>query len=118
MRSTGDHRPTSENKSAVSILNFISSALGLSHALGHKLGATYGIPHGITSVRFARPRKQVYDFEFFVQCVTLAPTVRLKARISSEEDKQWLAGALYQLHQPSTGSLEGDVLKVGELIDG
>ena len=26
------------------------SALGLSHALGHKLGATYGIPHGITSV--------------------------------------------------------------------
>ncbi|KAI0940538.1 hypothetical protein AcW1_003708 [Taiwanofungus camphoratus] len=27
------------------------SALGLSHALGHKLGAAYGIPHGITSVR-------------------------------------------------------------------
>lgn len=26
------------------------SALGLSHALGHKLGARYGIPHGITSV--------------------------------------------------------------------
>lgn len=26
------------------------SALGLSHALGHKLGAAYGIPHGITSV--------------------------------------------------------------------
>ena len=26
------------------------SALGLSHSLGHKLGATYGIPHGITSV--------------------------------------------------------------------
>lgn len=76
------------------------SALGLSHALGHKLGATYGIPHGITS------------------CLTLAPTVRLKARIASEEDKQWLAGALYQLHQPSSGSLEGDVLKVGELIDG
>jgi alcohol dehydrogenase class IV len=26
------------------------SALGLSHALGHKLGAKYSIPHGITSV--------------------------------------------------------------------
>lgn len=26
------------------------SALGLSHALGHKLGAAYSIPHGITSV--------------------------------------------------------------------
>lgn len=103
---------------AVSILNFLSSAIGLSHALGHKLGATYGIPHGITSVSFARTRNEMYDSESFVQCVTLAPTVRLKARIASEEDKQWLAGALYQLHQPSTGSLEGDVLRVGELIDG
>jgi alcohol dehydrogenase class IV len=28
----------------------VSSALGLSHALGHKLGAAYEIPHGITSV--------------------------------------------------------------------
>ena len=27
------------------------SAAGLSHALGHKLGAAYSIPHGITSVR-------------------------------------------------------------------
>lgn len=27
------------------------SALGISHALGHKLGAKYHIPHGITSVR-------------------------------------------------------------------
>lgn len=26
------------------------SAIGLSHALGHKLGAAYSIPHGITSV--------------------------------------------------------------------
>ncbi|PWY96964.1 Dehydroquinate synthase-like protein [Testicularia cyperi] len=36
-------------------------ALGLSHGLGHKLGATYSIPHGITS------------------CITLAPTVRFVA---------------------------------------
>ena len=28
------------------------SALGLSHSLGHKLGARYSIPHGITSVSF------------------------------------------------------------------
>jgi len=26
------------------------TAIGLSHSLGHMLGATYGIPHGITSV--------------------------------------------------------------------
>ncbi|KAH9994923.1 alcohol dehydrogenase IV [Russula compacta] len=76
------------------------SAIGLSHALGHRLGATYGIPHGVTS------------------CLTLAPTVNLKAKVASEEDKQWLAGALHQLHQPSTGSLEGDVVKFSELIDG
>lgn len=31
-----------------------ASALGLSHALGHKLGAAYSIPHGITSVRTPR----------------------------------------------------------------
>jgi len=105
-------------KTVASILNFLSSAIGLSHALGHKLGATYGIPHGFTSVGFALARNEVHDSEFFVQCATLAPTVRLEARIASEEDKQWLAGALYQLHQPSTGSLEGDVLKLGELIDG
>ncbi|KAI0293943.1 alcohol dehydrogenase IV [Russula brevipes] len=76
------------------------SPLGLSHSLGHKLGATYGIPHGITS------------------CLTLAPTVNLKAKVASEEDKQWLAGTLHYLHQPSTGSLEGDVVKLSELIDG
>ncbi|KAI0268682.1 hypothetical protein BC834DRAFT_820833 [Gloeopeniophorella convolvens] len=74
------------------------SAIGLSHSLGHKLGATYSIPHGVTS------------------CLTLAPTVKLQSRIASAENKQWLSGALYQLHQPSTGSVEGDVAKLGELI--
>ncbi|KAA1476790.1 iron-containing alcohol dehydrogenase [Dentipellis sp. KUC8613] len=76
------------------------SALGLSHALGHKLGAAYSIPHGITS------------------CLTLAPVVRLKARIGSQEDKEWLAGALYHLREPSTGSLDGDVLRLADLIQG
>lgn len=60
----------------------------------------------------------MYGSHGFVQCATLAPTVRLEARIASEEDKEWLAGALHQLHQPSTGSLEGDVLRLSELIDG
>jgi len=76
------------------------SALGLSHALGHRLGATYGIPHGFTS------------------CLTLAPTVNLQARVASAEDKQWLAGVLNQLRQPSTGSVEGDVVRLSELVDG
>ncbi|KIS67858.1 uncharacterized protein UMAG_03914 [Mycosarcoma maydis] len=38
-----------------------TGALGLSHGLGHKLGATYAIPHGITS------------------CITLGATVRFVA---------------------------------------
>jgi hypothetical protein len=50
--------------------------------------------------------------------LTLAPTVKLKAKIASDEDKQWLAGVLHQLNQPSTGSMEGDVVKLGELING
>jgi len=76
-----------------------SSAGLLSHKLGHKLGATYGVPHGITS------------------CLTLAPTVKLKAKIASEEDKQWLAGTLHQLKRKPTGSVEGDVVKLSVLID-
>jgi hypothetical protein len=31
-------------------LYFCSRALGISHSVGHGLGARYGIPHGITSV--------------------------------------------------------------------
>ncbi|KAI0371119.1 iron-containing alcohol dehydrogenase [Pilatotrama ljubarskyi] len=79
------------------------SALGLSHALGHKLGARYGIPHGITS------------------CLTLAPVVALKAETASQEDKEWLAGALFYLRKPSAGSLESDILKLSvdiqQLVD-
>ncbi|KAH8078070.1 alcohol dehydrogenase IV [Cristinia sonorae] len=75
------------------------SALGLSHALGHKLGAAYGIPHGITS------------------CLTLAPTIRLKAYISPEEDKEWLANALFYLRRPTTGSKEGDIVDFANAIN-
>jgi len=75
------------------------SSLGLSHSLGHKLGATYGIPHGITS------------------CLTLAPVVVLKADIASPEDKAALAEALFHLREPTTGSVEGDIRRVGNKID-
>ncbi|KAH7923185.1 Dehydroquinate synthase-like protein [Leucogyrophana mollusca] len=74
------------------------SALGLSHSLGHKLGATYSIPHGITS------------------CLTLSPVVAYKAEVASTDDKQCLAQALFYLSEPSTGSLDGDVLKLAYLI--
>ncbi|KAI9572168.1 alcohol dehydrogenase IV [Boletus coccyginus] len=75
------------------------SALGLSHSLGHKLGATYGIPHGITS------------------CLTLASVIVLKADIASPEDKAALAEALFYLREPTTGSIEGDVKRLGSKID-
>jgi hypothetical protein len=54
----------------------------------------------------------------FLQCLTLAPTIKLKAKVASEEDKQWLAGTLHQLKQTSEGSLDGDVVKLSVLIDG
>lgn len=74
------------------------SALGISHSLGHKLGARFSIPHGITS------------------CLTLAPTVVLKAEVGSDDDKKWLAECLFYLKEQSTGSLDGDVLKLADLI--
>jgi hypothetical protein len=52
-----------------------------------------------------------------LQCLTLAPTVNLKAKVASEEDKQWLSGTLHQLKQTPTGSLEGDVVKFSSLIN-
>ncbi|KAJ6510283.1 alcohol dehydrogenase IV [Mycena vitilis] len=77
-----------------------NSALGMSHALGHKLGAKYGIPHGITS------------------CLTLSPVVELQSRIASNEDKEYLADALFYLREPTTGSIDGDILKLSALIAG
>ncbi|KAJ3920425.1 alcohol dehydrogenase IV [Lentinula edodes] len=74
------------------------SALGLSHSLGHKLGAAYSIPHGITS------------------CLTLAPVVELMAEIGTEQDKEYLAKALFYLQKPSTGTVEGDVLELSASI--
>ncbi|KAF8622727.1 hypothetical protein AX15_006818 [Amanita polypyramis BW_CC] len=74
-------------------------SIGLSHSLGHNLGAKYGIPHGITS------------------CLTLSHVVALKADIASQEDKEYLAKALFYLQVQSTGSMEGDVRRLATLID-
>ncbi|KAI6046103.1 alcohol dehydrogenase IV [Pisolithus marmoratus] len=75
-------------------------SLGLSHSLGHKLGATYGIPHGVTS------------------CLTLAAVVALKAETAMEEDKATLAKVLFYLGEPSTGTTEGDVVRLSSMING
>ncbi|CAD6919112.1 unnamed protein product [Tilletia controversa] len=61
-----------------------SGALGLSHSLGHALGATYAIPHGITS------------------CLTLAASIRLTAQLSSTgpEQLEALSDALSYIPAP------------------
>lgn len=91
-----------------------ASALGLSHALGHKLGAAYSIPHGITSVGTILAYRIIYLR--LSQCLTLSPTVKLMAEIGSEVDKQYLAKTLFYLEASSTGSLDGDVQKLSSLI--
>ncbi|CAE6407308.1 unnamed protein product [Rhizoctonia solani] len=54
-------------------------ALGLSHSLGHKLGATYQILHGITS------------------CLTLAKSTALKARFADPYSQKNLTRAVKRL---------------------
>lgn len=73
-------------------------ALGISHSVGHKIGARYGIPHGITS------------------CLTLAPAVALQAQVGTQENKEFVAAALRHIGEPSTGTVEGDILKFSELV--
>jgi len=43
--------------------------------------------------------------------------VNLKSEIAPEEDKKALAAALFYLHEPSTGNLEGDVRRLATLIE-
>ncbi|KIY50306.1 Dehydroquinate synthase-like protein [Fistulina hepatica ATCC 64428] len=76
----------------------INSPTGLSHTIGYKIGPTYGIPHGITS------------------CLSLAPVVKLQADVASPEDKKWLAGSLFCINEPSTGSVEADIRKFSDCI--
>lgn len=52
------------------------------------------------------------------QCMTLPPVVGLQSRVASKEDKEYLANALFYLCEPSTGSVEKDILKLSALISG
>lgn len=52
------------------------------------------------------------------QCLTLAPVVRLQARIANAEEKEWLANCLFYLRQAPTGTPEGDITKLAGLIEG
>ena len=49
--------------------------------------------------------------------MTLASVVNLKAEIASPGDKAALAEALFYLREPTTGSVEGDVKRLGSKID-
>ncbi|PAV19863.1 alcohol dehydrogenase IV [Pyrrhoderma noxium] len=72
---------------------------GLSHALGHRLGATYRIGHGFTS------------------CLTLPPSVALQAQTASTEHKRALAATLFYLRIPSTGNDDSDILRLSSEIE-
>ncbi|KUJ09448.1 alcohol dehydrogenase IV [Mollisia scopiformis] len=74
-----------------------TGGVGLSHSIGHALGATYSIPHGITS------------------CLTLAPVVNLKASTKPDEAKM-IARVLPYIGKESTGSDEGDAKLVSKAI--
>jgi len=43
--------------------------------------------------------------------------VDLKAEVASQEDKEYLAQALFYLRAPSTGTVEGDVHQLATMID-
>ena len=47
----------------------------------------------------------------------MAPTVLLKSDVASEDDQRALAEALFYLREPSTGSLNGDVVRLATLIN-
>jgi hypothetical protein len=48
----------------------------------------------------------------------LGPVVKSKANIASDTDKKALAEILFYLSIPTTGTTEGDVILVGEKIEG
>ena len=52
-----------------------------------------------------------------LKCLTLASVVGLKADVANPEDKAALAEALFYLREPTTGSVEGDVKRLGSKID-
>ena len=69
----------------------------MSHSIGHSLGATYSIPHGITS------------------CLTLSSVVAFKAETQPEESKQ-IARILPYIGESSTGNSAEDSKKVSVAI--
>jgi len=73
-------------------------SFGLSHDLSKRMGATYDIPHGVSS------------------CLTLAPVVALQAEVASKEDKEALARGLRYIGKHSTGSVEGDIQRLASEI--
>ncbi|ENH99351.1 hypothetical protein COCC4DRAFT_85213 [Bipolaris maydis ATCC 48331] len=75
-----------------------TGGVGLSHSIGHAIGATYSIPHGITS------------------CLSLAPTVHYKA--SNPEEANQIARIIPYIGKQSTGSDEKDSHVVADAIAG
>jgi 3-oxoacid CoA-transferase len=73
-----------------------TGGVGLSHSIGHAIGATYSIPHGITS------------------CLSLAPTVHFKA--SNPEEARQIARIIPYIGKQSSGSDEKDSHIVGDAI--
>lgn len=73
-----------------------TGGVGLSHSIGHAIGATYSIPHGITS------------------CLSLAPTVHFKA--SNPEEAKQIARIVPYIGKQSAGSDEKDSHIVGDAI--
>jgi len=77
--------------------------VGLSHSIGHALGATYHIPHGITS------------------CLTLSPVLHHKADSKPQEAKQ-ISRILPYIGKQTTGDVSKDAHivadAVAQLVDG
>lgn len=73
-----------------------SGGVGLSHSIGHAIGATYAIPHGVTS------------------CLSLAPVVRLKAD-NPEEAKQ-IARIIPYINKQTTGDDGKDAQIIADAI--
>lgn len=73
-----------------------SGGVGLSHSIGHAIGATYAIPHGITS------------------CLSLAPVLRLKANDPSEAKQ--IARIIPYIKKQSTGDDSKDAQVVADAI--
>ncbi|KAF9735902.1 hypothetical protein PMIN06_009721 [Paraphaeosphaeria minitans] len=73
-----------------------TGGVGLSHSIGHAIGATYSIPHGITS------------------CLSLAPTVHFKA--SNPEEAKQIARIVPYIGKQSTGSDEKDSHTVADAV--